>query len=364
MPTLRDQLLAWYDRHQRKLPWRVNDGEAADPYRVWVSEVMLQQTRVETALPYYERWMERFPTIDHLAVAPLDEVLKHWEGLGYYSRARNLHRAVREVRDQYGSRVPDDLASFRALPGVGRYTAGAVMSIVFGQEEPLVDGNVRRVLARMTDEPYPKDAILWELAADLVPGERPGDLNQALMELGATVCTRRSPRCEVCPISQHCDAHAMGTAEQRPAPRQRKAIPLEDEAVAIVRRAGKYLLTKRPAVGRLAGMWNFPSVKIEPAEAVESAASRAVRQLLNVEPSYCTEIDSFTQTFTHVKVAYHVVECGAVRGETDTSADLEFAWVNPDEFERFTLPVAQKRIARSLTAESVHETYDPADLGE
>ncbi|MDP9349789.1 MAG: A/G-specific adenine glycosylase, partial [Gemmatimonadota bacterium] len=194
LPSLRDLLLRWYDAHRRDLPWRAEGPP--DPYRVWLSEVMLQQTRVETVKPYFRRWLERFPTLAALAEAPQDEVLKAWEGLGYYSRARNFHRAAREVVERYGGEVPGDAAAFRALPGVGRYTAGAVLSIAFGRPEPVVDGNVRRVFARLLDDPDPAEGALWALAEALVPGARPGDLNQALMELGATVCVPRNPRCE------------------------------------------------------------------------------------------------------------------------------------------------------------------------
>ena len=206
--AVRAPLLHWYDEHKRDLPWRYDDGDAADPYRVWLSEAMLQQTRVDTVRPYFRRWTERFPTLDDLADASLEEVLKAWEGLGYSSRARNLHRAVREVRDRFDGRVPDDLSTFRSLPGVGRYTAGAVMSIAFDQPHPVVDGNVRRVFARWLDLPEPGEAMLWSAAEKLVPGDRPGALNQALMELGATVCTPRSPLCFRCPVSAMCEAYS------------------------------------------------------------------------------------------------------------------------------------------------------------
>jgi A/G-specific adenine glycosylase len=227
MQEIRGALLSWYDENRRDLPWRAGPGVAPDPYRVWISEVMLQQTRVETVRPYFERWMLRFPTLHALAAAPSEEVMKAWEGLGYYSRARNLHAAVREVSDRFGGEIPDDPAAFRALPGVGRYTSGAVLSIAFGRPEPVVDGNVRRVFARLADDPAPADRRLWEMAGEIVEGERPGDLNQALMELGATVCTPRSPRCGACPIAPHCAARAVGTQEIRPAPRRAGPVPRE-----------------------------------------------------------------------------------------------------------------------------------------
>ncbi|MBD0321076.1 MAG: A/G-specific adenine glycosylase, partial [Gemmatimonadetes bacterium] len=258
LPLLRERLLAWYDVHRRDLPWRAPPGEAGDPYRVWLSEVMLQQTRVETVKPYFHRWLERFPTLHSLAEAPLDDVLKAWEGLGYYSRARNFHRAVREVAERHSGRVPDDPAAFRALPGVGRYTAGAVMSIAFGREEALVDGNVRRVFARWADDPAPAEPALWSLAGALAPGARPGDVNQAVMELGATVCVPRTPLCGECPVRAHCRAFRHGTQAERPAPKKAKPTPHEDTAVAVVEHEGRTLLVRRPVDARLGGMWAFP----------------------------------------------------------------------------------------------------------
>ncbi|HVG45396.1 MAG TPA: A/G-specific adenine glycosylase, partial [Longimicrobium sp.] len=238
LAELREALLAWYRANRRDLPWRAAEGDAADPYHVWLSEVMLQQTRVETVVRYYARWLERFPTLAALADAPLDDVLKAWEGLGYYSRARNFHSAVRQVRARHGGEVPDDPAAFGALPGVGRYTEGAVMSIAFGRPAPIVDGNVRRVLARWTDDPDPSVADLWAMASRLAPGPAPGELNQALMELGATVCTPRKPRCGVCPARERCRARIAGTQEERPAPKKAKPLPHEDTAVAVVERDG------------------------------------------------------------------------------------------------------------------------------
>lgn len=202
-------LLRHYDVHRRDLPWR----DRADPYAVWVSEIMLQQTRVETARPYYERWLERFPDLDALADAEIDDVLRAWQGLGYYARARNLHRAARMVRERYHGAIPADPAELRRLPGVGAYTAGAVASIAFGAATPAVDGNVRRVVARLHDLEDPTAAQLQTLAVELVPADRPGDFNQALMEIGATVCTPRAPDCDACPGG--CWA-ASGSSPTRP----------------------------------------------------------------------------------------------------------------------------------------------------
>jgi A/G-specific adenine glycosylase len=342
---LRRTLLAWYDAHRRDLPWRAPPGEAGDPYRVWLSEVMLQQTRVEAVKPYYARWLERFPTIESLAAAPQDEVLKVWEGLGYYSRARNLHRAAREVTERYGGAVPDDPAAFRALPGVGRYTAGAVMSIAFGQTQPLVDGNVRRVLARWTDEPEPRDADLWAMAEVLVHGERPGDLNQALMELGATVCTPRSPDCPACPVRTHCAAFAAGTQEVRPLPRKAKVLPHEHEAVAVVERDGRLLLTRRLQGGRLGGLWDFPGTLRLPGESSSRAAVRAAAERAGVAALAREPIATVEHLFTHVRVSYHAVRCSWTGGEGEPLTCEGVAWVTAAELAGYALPLAQRRIA-------------------
>src|SRR6185503_9991928 len=212
-----DALVGWYRGARRDLPWR----RTRDPYAIWVSEVMLQQTRVTVVVPYWQRWMARFPSPAALAGAPLDDVLAAWSGLGYYGRARNLHRGAREVVARYGGRLPDSAGELRTLPGIGRYTAGAIASMAFDRQEPLVDGNVARVLARVfAVEEDVKSAAgqnrLWQLAADLVPSEAPGDFNQALMELGATLCAPAAPRCAGCPLAADCRAHREGRTDELP----------------------------------------------------------------------------------------------------------------------------------------------------
>jgi A/G-specific adenine glycosylase len=352
IPELRERLLAWYDAAHRTLPWRAPPGAPPpDPYRVWLSEVMLQQTRVETVRSYYARWLERFPTLEALAAAPLDEVLKAWEGLGYYSRARNLHRAAREVAERYGGRVPDDPGAFRELPGVGRYTAGAVMSIAYGRPEPIVDGNVRRVLARLTDDPAPSDSALWRIAERLVPCERPGDLNQAVMELGATVCTPRRPRCDACPVREWCAAYAAGTQAERPLPKKAKPLPHEHVATAVIEDdAGRLLLAQRPLDARLGGLWEFPGTVRRRGEPTEAAAVRGVRKGLGLEITPGEAIGIVPHAFTHLKASYHAVRCRVIGGELRVVGWEGAAWVAPEEIEASALPVAQQKIAR-LAAE-------------
>jgi A/G-specific adenine glycosylase len=311
---------------------------------------MLQQTRVETVLRYYPRWLERFPTLHALADAPLDDVLKAWEGLGYYSRARNFHRAVREVAMRHGGTVPGDPAEFGALPGVGRYTAGAVMSIAFGRPEPIVDGNVRRVFARWVDDPDPSQARLWKMAADLAPGHEPGELNQALMELGATVCTPRKPRCGECPASFLCRAYLAGTQEERPAPRKAGPLPHEDTATAVVEHEGRLLLVRRPLDARLGGMWAFPAEVRRPGETVAHAAERAVRDGLGARVRAGAEVGSVRHVFTHVRATYHAVLCAWEGGEPMALRYDAWAWVAPHEVAGYALPVAQQRIAALAAA--------------
>jgi len=347
---VRRALLEWFRRNRRDLPWRTAAGETPDPYRVWLSEVMLQQTQVGTVLRYYGRWLERFPTLQALADAPLDDVLKAWEGLGYYSRARNFHRAVREVAMRHGGKVPGDPRAFAALPGVGRYTAGAVMSIAFGHAEPIVDGNVRRVFARWMNEPEPTQARLWNMAAELAPGSTPGELNEALMELGATVCTPRKPSCGACPANDLCFARVAGSQEQVPAPRKAKPLPHEDTATAVVAHEGRILLVRRPLDARLGGMWAFPAEVRRRGEAVGAAAERAVREGLGTAVRAGREVGSVKHTFTHVRATYHAVLCDWAGGAPIPLRYDAWAWVTPAQVAEYALPVAQQRIAALAAA--------------
>jgi A/G-specific adenine glycosylase len=338
----RGALLAWYDAARRDLPWR----RERDPYRIWLSEVMLQQTRVETVLGYYGRWLERFPTLESLAEAPLDHVLKAWEGLGYYGRARRLHAGARRVLDHHGGVLPADAPSLRALPGIGRYTAGAIASIAFGRPEPVVDGNVRRVLARWADEPQPVEETLWAAAAELVDGTRPGDLNQALMELGATLCTPRAPRCGECPVAAGCRAREAGTQHERPAPARRSALPHEDTAVPLIVRGGSPLLVRRPRGGRLGGLWSFPTVILRRGEDARSGAERGAREQLGLRVRAVGSLGEVRHAFTHVRATYRPVRCEAAGAPAPRPDGYdEAAWVPWERLGELALPVAQRRIA-------------------
>ncbi|MBP7355647.1 MAG: A/G-specific adenine glycosylase, partial [Longilinea sp.] len=259
---LAEKLLAWYAVNARTLPWRGHP----DPYAVWVSEIMLQQTQVDTVSPYFERWMARFPTLEALAAASEQEVLALWEGLGYYSRARNLWRAARQVWEA-GGQMPRTAADLALLPGVGRYTAAAIASMAFGQNEAALDGNIRRVLARIFNVTLPArspegERQLWALAQQHLPPGRAGDYNQALMDLGSQICTPRAPACLVCPLQALCQAAALGLQAERPVMSSRPPVPLWTVTAAVIWRADRVLIARRPSRGLLGGLWEFPGGKL------------------------------------------------------------------------------------------------------
>jgi A/G-specific adenine glycosylase len=298
---VRAALLDWYARHRRPLPWR----DAADPYAVWVSEVMLQQTRVDTVLPYYQRWMAALPTVADLAAAELEDVLRLWQGLGYYARARHLHRAAREVMARHGGRLPDNAAALEALPGLGPYAAGAVASIAFGEAVPAVDGNVTRVISRLAaldGEPGTSvtRAAVSAVAERLVPGVAPGDVNQALMELGATVCTPTAPACPLCPMTGWCTAFAEGRQQALPRRRPRRR-PRPEHWYAFVvssRDGDAVLVARRPAAGLLGGLWEFPMLVAD--KAVDPMALAHQSFGLTLAEARC--LPAVAHVFTHIRL--------------------------------------------------------------
>src|SRR5262245_24351391 len=305
---LRRALLRWYRRNRRELPWRAT----RDRYRVWVSEVMLQQTQVATAQPYYERFVQRFPTVRPLARAPVGRVLAAWSGLGYYRRARHLHEAAGIVVREHAGRVPSEPRAFGALPGVGRYTVGAVLSIGFGAPLPVLDGNVARVLARLSARPWSvKRALdaraLWALAGQLLDRGSPGDWNQALMELGATVCTPRAPRCGECPVRLHCRARSLNRAEDFPPPAPRRAGVRVRRAVALVERGGRVLLVRR-AGALLDGLWEPPGVELRGDEPASRALARELAEL-GVRGALHATVARIRHTITHRSIEAQVWRC-------------------------------------------------------
>lgn len=293
-------LLAWYDAHRRALPWR----DTVSPYRTWISEVMLQQTRVETVRPYFERFMGRFPTVDALAAAPEDEVMSLWSGLGYYSRARNMHKAAKQVA-ALGA-FPSTLEGIRALPGVGEYMAGAIGSIAFGLDVSAVDGNLHRVLARLHASKGNRKAM-WALADAHLPPGRAGDYNQALMDLGSQICTARSPKCPSCPLKAHCAARSRGEQAAYPVKAKKKAVPQRSAVCGVLRRGPKLLLTRRPSKGLYGGLFELPGDMLADKESPAAGVVRAARERLGLSVRVGAPLGSVQHTLTHMKLTLHVL---------------------------------------------------------
>ena len=344
MSQVRRALLAWYQRHKRDLPWR----RTRDPYAIWLSETMLQQTRVDTVIPYYERFLARFPTVQALADAEPDAVTQLWSGLGYYSRARNLHAAARKIATEHGGELPSDVAALRELPGVGRYTAGAVASIAFDRAAPIVDGNVARVLARLMDlrgeltSPV-MQARLWEEAEALARGPRPGDLNQALMELGALICTPRTPKCLLCPLRELCRGLAAGDPEALPV-KKKAATPKKIAAVAaIITRGEKLLAVRRPPLGLLGGLWDLPGGELTAKEAPGAALERALREKLGLELSSIAKLGAVRHQFTHRTLALHVFRAEAKPGRIVRREYDAHRWVTRGAFAQLGLSAVARR---------------------
>lgn len=333
-------LLTWFDQNRRDLPWR--EKSPRDPYQVWVSEIMLQQTRTEAVKEYFARWRQQFPTLQALAQASEEQVLRAWQGLGYYSRARNLHKAAQQVLVQYGGQVPQEEKALRSLPGIGAYTAGAILSMAYGQKIPAVDGNLLRVLARLygVDEDIAGTAgknTLTRLAEKAIPGERPGDFNEAMMDLGAEVCIPRHPRCSLCPLTGVCQARAEGREEELPVKSKKAPQKVFYAACALWEQEGRYLLHKRPEKGMLASMWEFPMVL----EAAESAAKAGLEQLLGGRTE--AAVWSHKHVFTHqiwLMTGYLLNGSQVPEGE--------YLWLSPEEWQRLPLAGSHAKLAEKI----------------
>jgi A/G-specific adenine glycosylase len=346
---LTQRLFIWYEQYSRSLPWRGNP----DPYVVWVSEIMLQQTRVETVIPYFRRWMVHFPTLQALADAPEQEVLKVWEGLGYYSRARNLQRAARQVFQEFNGQIPSDAQSLALLPGIGRYTAGAIASIAFGLDEPALDGNIRRVLSRLFDLRVPArspegEYRLWDLARQHLPAGRAGDYNQALMDLGATICTPHSPNCAECPLEKLCQARALGLQEERPIMIQRPPIPHYLVTAAIITRADSLLIAHRRPNGLLGGLWEFPGGKLKTGEDFPEGLKREIHEELGVEIIVGEPFGVYRHADTHFRVTLHAFFCTLLAGEPQPLEASELRWVKPGELDQFPMGKIDRLIAARI----------------
>jgi A/G-specific adenine glycosylase len=353
--NFQDKLLYWFEREQRSLPWR----QSRDAYRVWVSEIMLQQTRVDTVIPYYERFISKFPTVNDLAEAELEDVYKLWEGLGYYSRARNLHAAVREVQENYGGVVPGVPEEIHKLKGVGPYTAGAILSIAYGLPEPAVDGNVMRVLSRILhieeDIAKPKTRKLFEaLVRRIISIKNPSFFNQALMELGALICVPRSPRCHDCPVFEHCSARNLGIQEKLPVKSKAKQGRIVEMAVAIVHNnEGRWLLHKRPETGLLANLWEFPNSEIASDEAPKEVLSRFLYETFGVKAVPVDIILQDIHIFSHLQWNLSVYVCqyaGAEQLGIDAYRN-RMAWVSTHELVKYPFSASHKKIVQFLLDE-------------
>jgi len=344
MPGLRRRLLTWYESNRRRLPWR----ETRNPYRIWVSEVMLQQTQVQTAVPYYRRFLKQFPTLRRLAAADLGDVLKRWEGLGYYARARNLHRAAGMLAGGCSGRIPDRWDGFRALPGVGDYTAAAVLSIAFDRPHAVVDGNVKRVLARLLAMAAPVNRSssrkAFQAQADrLLDRRRPGDFNQAVMELGALVCTPTGPNCPVCPLTRFCAAHRGGTVARFPRRAASRPVPEVQVAVGVVFRNGRVLITRRPAQGLLGGLWEFPGGKLRKGESPAAACIREIREEVNLDVTIDERLAQVRHAYSHFRIHMHVFRCRCQAGRVRRNGPADHRWVRIADIDRFAFPGANHK---------------------
>jgi A/G-specific adenine glycosylase len=341
------RLLAWYDGARRRLPWRAEPGETADPYRVWLSEIMLQQTTVPAAIPYFRRFVRCWPDVASLAAAPLDAVLAEWQGLGYYARARNLHRAAKTVANDLGGRFPETEEGLRRLPGVGPYTAAAIAAIAFGRKAAAVDANAERVLARLfaVREPLPEaKERLRELARGLVPQQRSGDFAQAMMDLGAGICTPRAPRCGLCPLSHRCLAHGQGIAERLPARRAKAPRPTRHGVAFYLERPdGALWLRRRPERGLLGGMIEVPSSPWR-AHAFDAAEARAAAPL---GARWRALPGQVRHTFTHFHLELTVL---AARVGAERAAGLPGIWAGLDRLGELALPTVMKKVIRHARA--------------
>ena len=346
MQRLSSKLLSWYRTHGRTLPWR----GISDPYAVWVSEIMLQQTRVETVIPYYEKWMSLFPTVQELASASEQEVLNAWEGLGYYSRTRNFHKAAKIVVEKHHGQLPRDLDELGKLPGIGRYTVGALASILFGMDEPALDGNLKRVYSRLFDISEPVDSpegekVLWQIARENLPRGEAADFNQALMDLGAMICLPKNPRCLICPVIGLCKARGNGTQEIRPVKKPKSGTPSYVHVAAVIVRRGRVLLAQRPSKGLLGGMWEFPNGRVgdDPAKALSKALKTEYHLRLRLKRKV-DPVGVFFHAYSHFKVTVHAYECELI----SDAAGEDLKWVSLKDLDGYPMGKVDRQIAQRL----------------
>ncbi len=347
------QLVDWYRASHRDLPWR----NTTNPYAIWLSEIMLQQTQVATVLPYYDRFLARYPTVQALADAPIDEVLKSWEGLGYYARARNLHKAAQKIVSEHQGQFPNTLEDVHALPGIGESTAGAILTFAFHKPHAILDGNVKRVLSRLYAVEKPvkeKDAtaLLWEKYRALLP-EIPADaydFNQAIMELGATLCTPKNPDCSRCPWQTDCKAHAQGRQQELPVKTPAKTTPHYTIGVGVIWKEDRVLIGLRPAEGLLGGLWEFPGGKCEEGEAITDCIRREIKEETDLDVQVGARIAVVKHAYTHFKITLHAYACDYLSGTPVPKSAQTLKWVSLDEIDRYAFPKANKSVLEALKA--------------
>ncbi len=337
------RLLSWSERSARKMDWRETD----DPYRIWVSEIMLQQTRVDAVMPYYRRFVSAFPTVNSLAEAPLDQVMRLWEGLGYYSRARNLHRAAKAVAREHACRLPREPDRLAALPGIGRSTAGAIAAIAFRRDAPILDANAKRVLARLfaVREDLARSSVertLWAISRELILPGKGRETALALMDLGATVCTPRRPACAACPLAGYCEGLREGCQEAIPARRPRRALPHRDMVAAWVADAkGRVLVSRRPDRGLLGGLWELPGGTRRQGETREDALRRVVLEEWGIRIEVGDRIASVPHAYSHFRITLTVYRCRRTHGRPRPDGD--WRWIRPEELAAFAFPRAMRK---------------------
>lgn len=347
--SFRKALLGWYRSHKRALPWR----DTNDPYRIWVSEVMLQQTQVATVIPYFNRFIEHFKDLESLARADSQDVLKVWEGLGYYARARNLHRAVQVVVKEHGGVIPNRWAEFRRLPGVGDYIAAAVLSIAFEQPYPVVDGNVKRVLARLlvVQDPVNKSSSAKKfktIAGKLLEQHEPGTFNQAMMELGAVVCKPQQPLCDGCPVQKMCRAYQSAQVQNYPVKLKKQPTPEYHIAVGVVFKNGRVLITRRKPSGLLGGLWEFPGGKIQKGESSEQACMREIKEEVNLAITVDSHLSRIRHAYTHFKIVMDVFCCSYVSGKVVLNGPMDHRWIKVKQLDEFPFPRANHKFFDEL----------------
>jgi len=348
------QLLTWYRRNQRSLPWR----DTNDPYRIWISEIMLQQTQVETVIPYYHRFLKTFPTVSSLARSPLQDVLKVWENLGYYSRARNIHAAAKMIVEKFGGQIPDNWEEIKSLPGIGLYTVGAILSIAYGHPLPAVDGNVRRILCRLFAIRKPVDDAqvqkqLQKIAASLIPVKHPGDFNQALMDLGATICKAKNPDCLRCPIANLCQARLHDLQNVLPIIRKAPLIPHRQAVAAVIRNSkGMLLVVQRPTSGLLASLWKLPGGFIKSGEDTENSLRRSVKEELGISIRPGKHLASVNHAYTHFRITLQAYECRLLKGAPKPLGCQNCRWASLTDLKKLPLSKIDRMIMTLAKNES------------